>query len=162
MKTDELKKLVETATPGPWTGHKMIHQDHGGPMTPEEIGEYVCNSVKLGDPSRFLFVSGKHADGRSCDVCHTGNGPRGPYNTALIAAAPDLAREVIALREAAWKAAETYKDAEKALEAWADCFPYDDDEGERAAQDAERALDQTKEAHAAALATLRTVLGESE
>lgn len=88
----EALSLVERLTgytPGPWSGHNMVHEE-GRQMTPVEIGEYVCNSVKMGDLSRFLFVSGKHDDGGDCDVCHTGNGPRGPANTALIAAAPDL------------------------------------------------------------------------
>lgn len=88
----EARALVERLdgyTPGPWSGHNMVH-DEGRQMTPEELGEYVCNSVKMGDLSRFLFVSGKHDDGGDCDVCLTGNGPRGFANTALIAAAPDL------------------------------------------------------------------------
>lgn len=97
MDSDAIRKLLDEATPGPWTGHNMVHADNGRPMTPEEIGEYVCNSVKIGAVDRFLFVGGKHDDGGDCDVCHTGNGPRGPANTALIAAAPDLAAEVLRL-----------------------------------------------------------------
>lgn len=91
-----LEKLLEQVTPGEWIGHNMVHADGERQMTAEEIGEYVCNSVKMGDSTRFLFVSGKHADGGDCDICHTGNGPRGPANTALIAMAPELARKVIA------------------------------------------------------------------
>ena len=87
-------------TPGPWVGVNMVHADHGGPMTPEEIAEYVCNCVKLGDPNRFLFVSGDHDDGSDADICHTGNGPRGPANTRLIAAAPDLRDMVATLADA--------------------------------------------------------------
>lgn len=93
---DELQSLLDGATSGPWVGLNMIHADHGGQMTPDELGEYVSNAVKMGDASRFLFVSGEHDDGSPCDVCHTGNGPKGPYNTALIALAPDLAKRVIA------------------------------------------------------------------
>lgn len=105
----ERAKLEDLAghTPGPWAGVNMVHADHGGPMTPEEIAEYVCNCVKLGDPNRFLFVSGKHDDGGDADICHTGNGPRGPANTRLIAAAPDLLATVHRLLDAL--------DAERAL-----------------------------------------------
>lgn len=96
MTAEQLEELLGKVTPGEWRGHNMVHSDQERQMTAEEIGEYVCNSVKLGDPTRFLFVSGKHSDGEDCDICHTGNGPRGPANTALIALAPSLARRVIA------------------------------------------------------------------
>lgn len=96
--TEHLEQMLAAATPGPWSGHNMVHADHGGPMTPDEIGEYVSNSVKVGSPDRFLFVSGKHDDGGYADICHTGNGPRGPHNTALIAAAPAITAELIAAR----------------------------------------------------------------
>src|SRR6056297_3068227 len=98
---ERAKEALEGATEGPWTGHNMVHADRGDQMTPEEIGEYVCNAVKVGDLSRFLFVSGKGSDGNDVDVCHTGNGPCGPHNTALITLAPDLARALIREREAA-------------------------------------------------------------
>ena len=39
--------------------------------------------------TRFLFISGDNGDG-DVDVCHVGNGPRGPANARLIAAAPEL------------------------------------------------------------------------
>lgn len=97
--TEQLEQMLADATPGPWSGHNMVHADHGGPMTPDEIGEYVSNSVKVGSPDRFLFVSGKHDDGGYADICHTGNGPRGPHNTALIAAAPAITAELIAARK---------------------------------------------------------------
>ena len=99
IETEALQALVEHATPGPWTAFNMIHADRGDAMTPEEIGEYVCNSVRKGDLDRFLFVSGKHDDGGTVDICLTGNGPRGPWNTALIAAVPALAAEVLEARE---------------------------------------------------------------
>jgi len=89
---EEARALAERLggyTSPPWTGHNMVGED-GNQMTPEELGEYVTNSVKMGSPDRFLFVSAKHDDGDDCDICLTGNGPRGPQNTALIAAAPDL------------------------------------------------------------------------
>ncbi|MFN7002166.1 MAG: hypothetical protein ACK4NW_01905 [Roseinatronobacter sp.] len=101
-----LPGMVAGATPGPWSGHNMVHADTGEQMTPEELGDYVCNSVKMGDYDRFLFVSGRHDNGMPADVCHTGNGPKGPYNTALIALTPRLAvtvtaqqREIERLRE---------------------------------------------------------------
>lgn len=88
----------EHGTPGPWSGYNMVGID-SKPMTAEEIGEYVTNSVKMADSDRFLFVSGKHEDGGPADVCHTGNGPKGPYNTALISAAPAMADEIDRLRK---------------------------------------------------------------
>lgn len=77
-------------TPGPWKVFNMVHADHNRPMTPEEIGEYVKNSVLVNpDNPDFLFVSCEKEDGPA-DVCHIGNGPDGPYNALLIQAAPDL------------------------------------------------------------------------
>ena len=58
-------------------------------MTPDEIGEYVANSVRMSPETRFLFISGQN-DGVDVDVCHVGNGPKGPWNAKLIAAAPEL------------------------------------------------------------------------
>lgn len=117
MDNDALQRLLDEVTPGPWAGFNMVHADQGRAMTPDEIGEYVCNSVKLGDPSRFLFVSGTQADGVDVDVCHTGNGPRGPANTALVALAPTLAAEVIALRAQLSQArAEGYREGIEAAE----------------------------------------------
>lgn len=81
----EIRALAEAATPGDWMACNMVHAERGDQMTPEEIGEYVTNSVKLGDPDRFLFIttSGEIAP----DICHIGNGPAGPANAAFIAAA---------------------------------------------------------------------------
>lgn len=75
-------------TKGPWTAHNMVHEE-GRPMTPYEIGEYVANSVRMSPETRFLFISGQN-DGVDVDVCHVGNGPKGPWNAKLIAAAPEL------------------------------------------------------------------------
>ena len=97
---DEIKCDIKNGTPGPWLGCNMVH-DEGRPMTPEEIGEYVCNSVKMGEEGRFLFVSGKHDDGGVCDICHTGNGPKGMANTARIARVPDLERIALAAKDLA-------------------------------------------------------------
>ncbi|WP_233270448.1 hypothetical protein [Chachezhania sediminis] len=97
---DDIKRDREAGTPGPWTGHNMVHAD-GRAMTPDEIGEYVCNSVKMGEPNKFLFVIGKHADGGDCDVCHTGNGPRGAANTARIARVPDMEAALLAAADLA-------------------------------------------------------------
>src|SRR5690606_24417669 len=72
----------------------MVHGERGDAMTPEEIGEYVKNSVIVsavlgGSLDRFLFIrAGEGDDAR--DVCHVGNGPAGPWNAHLIAAAPDM------------------------------------------------------------------------
>lgn len=98
---DDIKRDREAGTKGPWSGHNMVHADGQRPMTAEEIGEYVMNSVKMGDPNRFLFVSGKHDDGGDCDICHTGNGPRGPANTRRIARVPDMEAALLAAEELA-------------------------------------------------------------
>jgi len=79
-------------TPGPWRVLNMVHAERGDAMTPEELGEYVANSVRLtieggGTADRFLFIS---TEGDGPDLCHVGNGPRGPFNAMLMAAAPDL------------------------------------------------------------------------
>ena len=107
---DDIKRDREAGTQGPWSGHNMVHEE-GRAMTPEEIGEYVANSVKMGAEGRFLFVSGKHADGGDCDVCHTGNGPRGMANTARIARVPDMEAALIAAEGLA-DALDTLHDAE--------------------------------------------------
>jgi hypothetical protein len=84
--TNQLKQLSEVATQGEWTGHNMVHEENR-PMTPDELGEYVTNAVKLSPETRFLFVSGKsEQDGEDVDICHVGNGPKGPQNTAFICA----------------------------------------------------------------------------
>jgi hypothetical protein len=80
-------------TPSNWKAFNMVHAERGDAMTPEEIGEYVANNVRKslefgGSAERFLFVSEGGED--SPDICHVGNGPRGPQHAALIAAAPDL------------------------------------------------------------------------
>lgn len=80
-------------TSGNWQAFNMVHADRGDAMTPEEIGEYVKNSVLKsiedgGSADRFLFVSSGGPDAR--DICLVGNGPDGPANAALIAAAPHL------------------------------------------------------------------------
>ena len=104
---EQMRKDMEAGTQGNFTGHNMVHADRGDQMTPHEIGEYVANSVRMGDLSRFLFISGKHDDGGDCDVCHIGNGPHGPANARRIARLPQLEREYLALREAADALAET-------------------------------------------------------
>jgi hypothetical protein len=61
-------------------------------MTPEEIGEYVKNSVLKsiengGSTTEFLFIT-TGAD--APDICLVGNGPRRAFHAHLIAAAPAL------------------------------------------------------------------------
>lgn len=97
---EQIKADREAGTPGPWSGHNMVGAG-GKPLTPDEIGEYVCNSVKMGKEGQFLFVGGKHEDGGDCDICHTGNGPRGAANTARIARVPDMEAALIAADELA-------------------------------------------------------------
>lgn len=108
------------ATPGPWTAFTMVHGERGDALTPEEIGEYVKNSVIAsaengGSLDRFLLIkAGEGDDAR--DVCHVGNGPAGPYNAPLIAAAPDLLEAAHAVVER-WDSPH-WKDAEPT----ADCI----------------------------------------
>ncbi|MCP5082661.1 MAG: hypothetical protein GY948_13320, partial [Alphaproteobacteria bacterium] len=89
---------------GPWKAAYMTHADTGEPMTPAQIGEYVKNSViKTAETSghtRFLFVYTEDELG-TVDICHVGNGPKGPANAQLIAQAPDLKKENEALLRAA-------------------------------------------------------------
>jgi hypothetical protein len=87
-----------THTPGPWIACNMVHAERGDQMTPEELGEYVANAARMGDPSRFLFIS-TEGDGAP-DICHVGNGPSGPANARLIAAAPDLLAALKGMLEA--------------------------------------------------------------
>jgi hypothetical protein len=118
MTTDELKKLVEEATPGDW---------------------YVYGRDGCG---HLLFIGGPN--NRQLPIAQIEPIPRkyqgaeGQFDNArLIAAAPALAREVIALREAAKEVVETHMlTGGGSPEAWAK--------------------------HRAALAALRAVLGESE
>ena len=91
---EQIKADREAGTPGPWSGYNMVGAG-GKPLTPDEIGEYVCNSVKIGKEGQFLFVGGKHEDGGDCDICHTGNGPRGAANTARIARVPTLEQSIL-------------------------------------------------------------------
>lgn len=82
---------IRDHTPGPWTTFRMTVDDDL--PTPEQIGEYVKNSViksaERSGTTDFLFVSCVKEDGES-DVCHVGNGPTSPANAQLIAASPDL------------------------------------------------------------------------
>jgi len=96
---NEIERDAKAGTQGDWTGFNMTCE--GRTMTPEEIGEYVRNSVKMGDLSKFLFVSSTHDDGGDCDICHTGNGPKGEANTRRIANVPRYERAIMAAKELA-------------------------------------------------------------
>jgi hypothetical protein len=125
MTTDELKKLVETTTPEGW----------------HVYGRDGC--------AHLLFIGGPR--GRQLPVAQIEPIPRKYQgtesqldNARLIAAAPALAREVIALMEAA-------KDAAEMLALCRDMQA-------QVAHPEDPLLSQTN----TALATLRAVLGESE
>ncbi len=83
-------------TPEPWQAVRLVHAETGLPMTPDEIGEYVKNSVikslEQSGTTDFMAVMCEKGDG-SYDVCHVGNGPTSPANAALIAQAPTLLRQ---------------------------------------------------------------------
>jgi hypothetical protein len=109
MKTDELKKLVEAATPGPWELQGRVLWEK---LADDVRGNAVCGLEDFNDE-----------------------------DSLLIAAAPDLAREVISLREAAGELADAVHN-----------FVYGAWENEV----------HQEEVVIAKLATLRAVLGESE
>lgn len=48
----ELTALGERATPGPWSGCRLVHADRHDSMTPDEVGEYVKNSVIKSETER--------------------------------------------------------------------------------------------------------------
>ena len=89
---DIMKAALEGATDGEWFGANMTHAE-GRPLTPEEIGEYICGSVKLGTPGRFLFVGVEGSD-----IAHFGNGPSGEANATLAILSKRMAAEVTRLR----------------------------------------------------------------
>jgi hypothetical protein len=126
MKTDELKKLLEATTPEGW----------------HIYGRDGC--------AHLLFIGGPR--GRQRPVAQIEPIPRKYQgteiqfdNARLIAAAPDLAREVIALREAAG-------DVVKKHDAWQHAIDHADYGSESGA----------KREFGYALAALRAVLGENE
>ena len=74
MTTEQVEKLLSDATPGPWAVH----------------GDYPWNLTVNSDPhTRICFLS--HSNGLNDD--------RDFAKASLIAAAPELASEVIALRK---------------------------------------------------------------
>jgi len=94
----KLAALFEAATKGEWTAYRMIHADTGEPLTPDEIAEYVRNSVIKSEgesgTTNFLFITCEKDDG-SADVCHVGNGPMSPQNAAAIAHAHNLMPRIL-------------------------------------------------------------------
>ena len=90
---EEMEAALAGATDGEWFGANMTHVE-GRPMTPEEIGEYVCNSVKMGTPDIFLFVGAEGAD-----IAHFGNGQCGNANATLTVLSKQMAAHIIAQRE---------------------------------------------------------------
>jgi hypothetical protein len=140
MKTDELKRLVEAATPEDWYVY----------------GRDGC--------AHLLFIGGPK--GRQLPVAQIKPIPRKYQgtesqfdNARLIAAAPDLARKVIALSEAAGELADAFSAYGKAEEDAAEAA--DRKELDNAEVLYGEAFDQWDRAQAA-LANLRAVLGENE
>ena len=95
-----IEQRLEAASAGKWTACRMVHHERGDDLTPEELGEYVKNSVvksaEASGSSAFLFVSVEKPDG-DADVCHVGNGPTSPQNADLIQHAPDDLRFLLSL-----------------------------------------------------------------
>lgn len=85
--------VLDRITPGKWHAANMVHAERGDRMTPEELGAYVTANVKRsraeGGSDNFLFVTTEGED--VPDICHVGNGPRGPFHARAIAALPELA-----------------------------------------------------------------------
>jgi hypothetical protein len=95
---------IATATPGEWQACRMVMEGEDRPLTAEEIGEYVMNSVRKSATESgtedFLFIYVEKPNGPA-DVCHVGNGPTSPENADFIAhARADLPRAVAGTR--AW------------------------------------------------------------
>jgi hypothetical protein len=89
---------IATATPGEWQACRMVMEGEDRPLTAEEIGEYVMNSVRKSATESgtedFLFIYVEKPNGPA-DVCHVGNGPTSPENADFIAHArrrPDRGR----------------------------------------------------------------------
>lgn len=81
-------------TPGPWSVFSMV-DSAGNPLTADGFAGYARatfeKSLSESGSSRFLFVSAVNADNADVDVCWVGNGPLGPRNARVIAAAPEMA-----------------------------------------------------------------------
>lgn len=111
--SEEWKALSERASKLPWATYNMIHAERGDAMTPEEIGEYVVGCVwksrEDGGSDNFLFVTTGEADGP--DICHVGNGPRGPHNAALLTFAVNNFTQLLKERDEAVARAEVYYQA---------------------------------------------------
>lgn len=102
-KIAELERYEAQATPGPWLPFTMAADDNGTRLTPEQIGDYVKNSViksyAESGSDKFIFVSCEKEDGPA-DVCHVGNGPTSPQNAAFITALRNHALPVIKEQQA--------------------------------------------------------------
>lgn len=89
---NQIRLRLDAATPEPWKAYRMVHDERGDALTPEEIGEYVTNTVRksaiLSGSTDFLFISAEKSDGPA-DVCHVGNGPASPANADFIQHAKD-------------------------------------------------------------------------
>lgn len=95
---DEMRGIVEAATPGPWESFRMV-DDAGVPMTQDGLLEYLRESLTKGGID-IHFVHCEKPDGPA-DVCITGNGPTSVANGRLIALARTAMPELLdALEEA--------------------------------------------------------------
>lgn len=83
----EIEARLAAASAGDWTACRMVHEERGDDLTPDELGEYIRNAViKSADDSGsrgFLFISVETPQGAR-DVCHVGNGPTSPANADFI------------------------------------------------------------------------------
>jgi hypothetical protein len=175
MKTDELKKLVEAVPAAPWRW-ELNRRAKGVELTGDNGDLTVMDFVRWGmsgAAARFWRWSGKPRTGdpkradelaipiqgreHHADWCAEIDDPA----ARLIAAAPTLAREVIALREAAGEAVQEIQAARD--EAQAEIIKNANDiMPSRRLEDLYLGRKIGLEMAIAALATLRAVLGESE
>ncbi len=102
--------LLEGTTPGPWEVYAC--PINGGQQAKDELAFQVDSTAEIG-PSLYLINAGG-----KCPAT-TGCGPTSEANARLIAAAPDLARKVIALEAIIAKYASHDDDCDSALNAGA-------------------------------------------
>lgn len=96
MKLEEIRLLIDSATPGPWSPFQTSHSH-------EELLDAIAEMLKKGGPT-FYFVRCPIAhqdDEETMTVAHVGNGPNGSRNAAFVAKARTLMPPLVQVAEAA-------------------------------------------------------------